>query len=108
MNALKDKLYSLPMPIAEVKPEKTITSLTRPLMMVELSRDIQAKNSLQCFVSGQSAANIRWLSDIKFTVQAKKPIALRRSRYNCTIKDVNTGRFYWYSHMWLQPQISEP
>ena len=107
LNALKDKLYSLPMPVIDRKPEKIVTSVPMPLMMITLDEKVKLKNSLQCFVSGQGRANVRWIDDNRFTVQAKKPIVLRRSRYNCTIKDVNSGRFFWYSHMWLRPQIAE-
>lgn len=107
MSALTDKLYSLPMPVLDVKPVDAITNLTRPLMMVTLQRALSGKDTLTCFVSGQGAAQIRWVGESRFTVQAKKPITIRRSRYNCTIKDVKTGRYFWYSHMWLRPDISE-
>jgi len=107
LNALKDKLSSLPMPVIDRKPKKIVTFVPMPLMMITLDRKVKLKNSLQCFVSGQGRANVRWVDENRFTVQAKKPIVLRRSRYNCTIKDANSGRFFWYSHMWLRPQIPE-
>ena len=107
LNALMDKLNSLPMPVTEIKPNETITNVTMPVMMVTLQKTIKGKETLQCFASGQGAARIRWVAENRFTVQAKKPLRVRRSRYNCTIKDSRTGRYFWYSHLWLQPQISE-
>jgi len=108
MQGFQDKLYSLPMPIAAVKPEEIRISLAVPSMMVSLKKPVLAKDSLRCFASGQGQANVRWMSQSRFIVQSKKPLVLRRSRYNCTMRDPVSGRFLWYSHVWLRPEIGEP
>lgn len=108
MNALRDKIYSLPMPVEEVQPKETITILTQPLLMMTFDKSLQAKNRLHCFASGQGKTNLRWISETRVAIQAKEPLTIRRSRYNCTLKDRVSDRYFWYSHMWLRPEIPEP
>ena len=108
MLAFRHKLYSLPMPIANENPEEVVTLLSMPSLKVTLAQDLKdSKYSLVCFASGQGAINATWVSDLEFVAKANKPLTLRRSRYNCTIRDQKTNRYYWYSHLWIKPQIPE-
>jgi len=108
MSAFKQKLYSLPMPIESISPKEVVTLLSMPSVRVSLSQDLkESKYSLLCFASGQGAIHATWLNNTQFVVKAHKPFSLRRSRYNCTIRDHKSNRFYWYSHLWIKPQLPE-
>ena len=108
MFAFKHKLYSLPMPVEKVEPKEVVTILSMPSMRITLDRDLmESKYSLVCFASGQGAIHATWLNEKQFVVKAHKPFSLRRSRYNCTIRDHKSDRFFWYSHLWIKPQLPE-
>ena len=108
MFAFKQKLNSLPMPIESISPMEVVTQLSMPSLNITLSRDLmESKYSLVCFASGQGAIHATWLNKLQFVVKAHKPFSSRRNRYNCTIRDQKSGRFYWYSHLWIKPQFPD-
>jgi len=102
----KQKTASLAFFIDKQTPfEPTINqSNNPPTLEIELAdkRDMKL-DQLTCFASGQGRAGVTWLNDQKtrFSVKAKTPLPVGRSRYNCTAPSSEKGRFYWYSHMWI-------
>ena len=64
-------------------------------------------NQLKCFVSGQGQVDIEWQNrrEQELIVKAKKHLPSGRSRYNCTAPSSQKGRFYWYSHLWINPSV---
>jgi hypothetical protein len=47
---------------------------------------------------------VRWLDGEQpvFEIQAERPLAVGRSRYNCTARARAGNRYYWYSHLWIR------
>ena len=41
-----------------------------------------------------------------FRVAAGGPLQARRGRYNCTAPGPD-GRYFWYSHLWIDPSKPE-
>ncbi len=108
---LKDfgvKLKTLVLPIERVAPLNPVTDSGRPLVEIRLKPFIRNRQQLHCYVSQQGEAEVRWLDEQTFQVQARQSIFSRRSRYNCTMPVPARGGFYWYSHIWIQLKYAEP
>jgi biofilm PGA synthesis lipoprotein PgaB len=100
------KLRALPLPLAAV----TLTAengdpladgilplgVTRPQVSLR-PRAVNLLDSLQCYVSGQGQTNRRKGADNTMIFQAKQPLQVGRSRYNCTATSTERGRFHWFS-----------
>jgi len=58
---------------------------------------------MRCYVAGQEPALVSWSGNI-VTIRARAPLGAGRSKYNCTAPSATeNGVFYWYSHLWIQP-----
>lgn len=101
------KLSSLSMPVQEVLPQEVVTKSAMPVLRVRLAIKPENKEELQCYISGQGKGVVHWRDDSEFIVKAIAPIKTRRSRYNCTLRDVKSGRYFWYSHLWIRTEIPE-
>ena len=108
MNEFAIKVASLSLPIAEVHPQEPVTESTMPILTVKLAKKIANRKDLRCYVSRQGQGVITWHNEVEFSVTATAPFTERRSRYNCTLRDLKSRNFYWYSHLWIQPQFPEP
>jgi peptidoglycan/xylan/chitin deacetylase (PgdA/CDA1 family) len=65
--------------------------------MVDLSRH-------NCFTSGECETSIQG----KFmTIQAKTKLTKRRTLYTITAPSKNGKGWYWHSHLWIQPEVTE-
>jgi hypothetical protein len=43
-----------------------------------------------------------WTDDVvTLSLPEGESLPKGRSRYNCTARDSETGRYYWFSHAWL-------
>lgn len=115
---LIEKLKTFPLPLEKmvmIEPQLKAASqheYDRPILQLKIKSEHWNKNlkkQLQCYVSGQSKALIHWENQTAF-IQAKKPLNVGRSRYNCTapvtIKSKGKTRhgFYWYSQLWIKRQ----
>jgi hypothetical protein len=106
------KLRALPMPIADFRlqagdggqltPGLIAADVARPVLEIELENP-GLHAGLQCYASGQTAAVSKIDSGKAIKFQADKPLPAGRSRYNCTLRDSASGRFYWFSVPFLRP-----
>ena len=107
--ALEDfrvKLQTLPLPVVEAQPDDPLLPVaeSRPRLRVQLQAGDYLADSLSCYVSGQGRTPVRWLDEAQsaFEVQAARPLAIGRSRYNCTARARQGDCYYWYSHLWIR------
>jgi biofilm PGA synthesis lipoprotein PgaB len=105
--AFKTKVTSLPLPVINTSTlDPIIGQQNPPHLQLTLAKneDIQL-DQLNCFASNQGAAKVTWIDKEKeqFSVEAHKPFNNRRSRYNCTAPSKHSGRYYWFSHLWIKP-----
>ena len=105
LNNFKDKVLSLPLPVLAINPLEVVTQSTKPLLRMELDTSIAKVRDLRCYAAGQGLLNMDWKENGLVLIQATKPFLTRRSRYNCTLP--MQGRYYWYSHLWVQSNIPE-
>lgn len=71
----------------------------RPVLGLLLADDFDLA-TLRCFVTGQNQARIMPEPPWAF-VQSERPLARGRSRYNCTAQSGQSGRYHWFSQLWI-------
>jgi len=107
--SFKTKVMSLPLPVIDSAPVDTVIKQQNPpqLQLTLAPNDDIRIDQLNCFASNQGAAKVTWLDkdNGKFRVEADKPFTNRRSRYNCTAPSKSSGRYYWYSHLWISAAL---
>ncbi|MCP4295264.1 MAG: polysaccharide deacetylase family protein [Proteobacteria bacterium] len=107
ISTFKDKMLSLPFSRHKVE---IVANLFQgalkhdapvPILRIFPTKGMGSLRNLNCFVSGQGRAEIQRYKG-NFEVQALSPLLLGRSRYNCTEKSQNAGRYYWFSQSWIR------
>lgn len=98
--ALKSR--SLPLPVAEAEPRDptALRESNPPRLRLRLREGAARPAGLACYIQGVRVEPL-W-RDGRLVVQAPAPLEGRRSRYNCTAPAA-AGRYYWYSHLWIDP-----
>ncbi len=108
------KVNSLPLPLATARKSILLhgdsggvladlllpPGVTRPKLGLRLVQGFPSSR-LTCFASGQGQMPVRVEGEWVFT-QAPLPLAVGRSRYNCTAPSAEQGRFYWFSQPWIR------
>jgi len=105
MESFTLKIRTLPMPIEFEEPKSLVISENfKPSLKLAFSRDLtnNEKQQFSCFVSGQDKPKLTWLGSNKVNIQAREALPEGRSRYNCTMPSRESGRYYWYSKLWLR------
>ena len=105
LNNFKDKALSLPLPILTIKPLEVVTQSNKPELEIRLDTKIVKARDLRCYAASQGVLDMDWKGGGVVSVQATMPFSTRRSRYNCTLP--MRGRYYWYSHLWVQSHVPE-
>lgn len=102
MTSFKTKAMSLAMPVIRKEPVDPSTTDLRPQLKVTLDSMNSDLSRLTCYF-GSQVMKIDWLkTNEQFSIQAETDIPTGRSRYNCTIPDLTSGRYYWFSHLWIR------
>jgi len=104
MDGFKNKIMSLAMPLLETPQIDPVITETQPTLSVKLSQPL---TQLTCYASGQGKIQVQWQDETSFTAQANSDLPAGRSRYNCTAPATETGRFFWFSQLWIRPSEIE-
>lgn len=105
------KIESLPIPLLDVSVlsnsdhsalADTIlpSDVDKPLLKLTLENDKVAQ-LMQCYASGQGAVRME-IEGRTVIAQANDPLPTGRSRYNCTAPSPQSGRYYWYSQLFIK------
>jgi len=107
---LRDKLRSLPLPVVAVDPVDPRVPLPpgaarapRPDLRLELDPVGAPWTGLAAWEAGQGAAVLSWEpagGDV-VVIRAREPLPAGRGRTNVTAPAGASGRWYWYSHVWI-------
>ncbi|WNO59807.1 polysaccharide deacetylase family protein [Rheinheimera sp. MMS21-TC3] len=103
LTQLSQKFRSLAFTITdEHQTDSLIHKANPPTLRLTLKVDDFQPSQLQCYASGQ-VLTPNWITKNSFSVQASKPLAKGRSRYNCTAPSLSKkGYYYWYSQPWIR------
>lgn len=107
VDALRDKLYSRPIPVTVLEPDSRLLpgDPVRPELRLEVPEGPYRRSAMRCYVAGQPPADVSWDGDI-VTVRSKEALGAGRSKYNCTMPSTTeSGVYHWYSHLWIKPNV---
>ncbi len=101
------KVTSLALPIerhqrSTAKGEPLVDSVVRAGDRPQLTlwlHDKAIADRLQCYFQGEPME--MQVKDKRITVRSVQALQPGRARYNCTARDADTGRYYWFSQPWL-------
>lgn len=106
------KLRALPMPTQAIRvlddsgdlltPPLLPATITQPVLELQL-RDRALNASVQCYASGQDSALEKSVPGDWLRFQTTQPLPAGRSRYNCTARQAESGRYHWLSIPFLRP-----
>lgn len=102
------KLNMHPLRVLRVSPEHSILSPadTVPELVLEFEADSLQTDQLQCFVQGGECEVSRERNNDRIRLRARSGIAdRRRTLYTVTVPDTR-GEWYWYSHLWINPEVN--
>ena len=107
--SLAEKLETRAFRLEVVAPKSRMLSANgeAPSLTLRILDSGFALDSLTCFATGQGRVGHVWLNRQRheLQVQAEKPLPAGRSKYTCTAPVAGRpGAYFWYSHLWLQPQ----
>ncbi|PCI61563.1 MAG: polysaccharide deacetylase [Gammaproteobacteria bacterium] len=109
LSSLKTKLYSLPLNLTVVPPNKPLiycyqqtTSISFKLDDNFIQQDDFHQKLLSCYITGIGKQHLVWQNQQHFTISFNQPLPIGRVRANCTVPSKSkVGRFYWHSHPWF-------
>ncbi len=105
-----DKVNSLAMPIKSATAiDQNGNSLVDPLLPNDVRRptlqleltDAALASRVSCFASGQGVLQISAEGN-RIQTQPKADLPVGRSRINCTASSGQSGRYHWYSHLFIR------
>ena len=106
MSSFKLKVNSLPLPVVSKTPDAMLINEQnlQPELTVSLQKGPYQKNQLRCYSGAQGELTVVWLDDnnTRFSTAANTPLAVGRSRYNCTAPSNSGQQYYWFSQPWLR------
>ncbi|HYQ70593.1 MAG TPA: polysaccharide deacetylase family protein [Gammaproteobacteria bacterium] len=105
LDELRDKLQSRPLPVLRAESDDPLLEPddTRPLLTLTLQPGGYDPDTLGCYISGQGRVTPQWMDaqQTRLTVRAERPLAVGRSRYNCTAQASDGAGWLWYSQPWI-------
>ena len=86
--------------------EPIINGNNPPTLLLQLDNpELINTYSLGCFVGGSKKCSIEYDNETKMiTVKANQLLKTRRTLYTITAKSAKTGKWYWYSFLWIIPK----
>ena len=94
---------TLALPVSDVTPMESLLGPNPPLIGFTVAEGLTRLDRLNCFASGQGAADIERLGERRIEVRLKAPFPPGRSRINCTMPG-REGRFHWFGMQFITPQ----
>ncbi len=110
LDEFRSKLFMHHLPIRVIEPESTvIVDNNPPILTFYMNSEGLEESSLRCFAAGSSECTINKLNgnDGVYVAKALHPITGRRSKYTLTARSVGGGAWYWFSQLWIRPDVGE-
>jgi peptidoglycan/xylan/chitin deacetylase (PgdA/CDA1 family) len=90
--------------ICSEKESDILTGINPPKLTVEVDSCGADLTRVNCYTAGECEISVQ--GNI-ITVQAKQALKARRTRYTITAPGKKDNTWYWYSHLWVIPEVSE-
>ncbi len=110
VDTLKTKLLSLPFTVSPDQVRDPVLTDNPPQLKLEFVIDDFRPAQVQCYAAGVGEMDIAKETSgdtLTVTMQQSSAITAGRGRYNCTAPSISQpGRFYWYSQLWVNMEVS--
>ena len=104
----RKKLLMRHLPVKILKPPYTVVRDDNPpLLRVRIDSSSIDVRSIRCYVPGQGQAFVKEISGQEgvFEIQAQQPFKERRSKYTLTASDKQASQWFWFSKLWVLPDL---
>jgi biofilm PGA synthesis lipoprotein PgaB len=102
LDTLQTKLDTRPLPLHAGHTNPLLAhNVSRPSLTMSFTRDDLAFEQLTCY-GPSGPTTITHLDAGRYSARSDAPVPVGRSRYNCTMPVGDTGRFYWFSQLWIR------
>ncbi len=103
------KIKALPLEVTsqELANNGNIGSKDQPILTLQFEENELQLPQLQCFIQGSTckkAIEVGKDQKVQLVLQPKTPLQQRRTLFTVTVQD-GSGRWYWHSYSYVQPQI---
>jgi len=108
LSEFRSRMFMKNLPIKISDPQDTvIKDKNPPLLKFHLNKGLVDERTLKCYVPGQAECLLKGgtAEGGVYSVQALQPLAGRRSKYTVTASDAQGKVWYWYSHLWVIPEV---
>lgn len=102
MEGFKTKVDTLPLPITPLYREPLLTHDFTPSLPLEFQTTDLRLDQLVCYGPTGGKTKLERQSPTTYVATSETEVPVGRSRYNCTMPSNESGRFYWYSQMWIR------
>lgn len=98
------KLDSLAFSVEQQDPQDPVTRSTSPSVRLKFAPGAYSFDQIGCFANSRPLPMV-WLDKAEglLELQADQQFEGRRWRYLCTAPLAGTGRYFWYSVQWINP-----
>jgi peptidoglycan/xylan/chitin deacetylase (PgdA/CDA1 family) len=102
------KVRTRPLPVADSRPASGVlpADARRPPLELTLGEGAYRPEGVACYVGGVEA-EIERAGDPprRLTIRPPEPLAIGRTKINCTAPATDSDRWFWYSHLWMKPKV---
>lgn len=107
----RDKLRMRALPVLKTEPKETVLRDDNPpwlTLTIDPHGDADLSR-LSLFVRGRAESGIVFDPEQPgvVRVRAASPLSARRTNYTLTAPAKSGGGWYWYSHLWIRPEMPE-
>ena len=107
IDGFAEKAGMEPLRVKEEKPGSVLVTENPAVLEVSFTNEDLNTATLQCFVQGGSCdVEVLQKTPLKVKLKANGQLKRRRTLYTITIKSAE-GKWHWYSHLWVRPEIRE-
>jgi len=110
LEEFRSKLFIKHLAVQVIEPEDTVVvDKNPPVLKFYMKQKDLDENSLRCFVAGKPECLVSKVNgdDGFYEAKALQPITSRRSKYTLTARSADGGAWYWFSQLWIRPDIGE-
>lgn len=79
-----------------------------PVLGLTIPRDDYDLSHMQAFIQGgEPRLNVRPDDRVHIRLVSNRKLSARRALYTITVPGKNNKQWYWYSHIWINPDVKE-
>jgi len=110
LSGFREKLLMHALPVIAVEPESPVWSEpTPPTLRLRMAPSEADLSRLRCFIGGKNSCQVKPVAGAPgwFQMTSDAPLTGRRTKYTLTAPAKHGRGWYWYSHVWVNPQGRE-